>query len=84
MIEWSSLLIFGEYTPFFFSIIAIAYIMTIGGLLKGLYAGVFTNLIIIILTYGINSYFNYNLDLLSLIILEILLATLWILSLSKT
>jgi len=84
MIEWSSLLIFGEYTPLFFSIIALAYIMTVGGILKGLYAGLFSNLMIIMFTYGINTYFNYNLDLLSLVILEIVLATLWILSLSKT
>jgi hypothetical protein len=84
LIEWNNLLIFGNFTPLFFSLIAIAYIMNVGGILKGLFSGIFVNLLIIILTYFVNSYWGYQLDLVSLVVLEILLAVSWILSLSKT
>ena len=83
-LDWNAMLIFGEFTPLFFSLVALAYVMTIGGILKGLYAGSLVNLLIIILTYWLNSYFHTSLDLTSLVALEILLATVWILSLGKT
>ena len=83
LIDWNSLLIFGNFTPLFFSIIAIAYIMNVGGILKGLFSGIFINLIIVIITYFVNYYWGYQLDLLSLVVLEILLAVSWLLSLSK-
>jgi hypothetical protein len=84
LIDWNSLLIFGNFTPLFFSLIATAYIMNVGGILKGLFSSIFVNLLIIILTYSINYYWGYQLDLLSLVVYEILLAVAWVLSLSKT
>jgi hypothetical protein len=83
-LDWSATLIFGEFTPLFFSLIALAYVMTVGGILKGLYAGSLINLLIIILTYWLNSYFHTSLDLVSLVALEIFLAVIWLLSLGKT
>jgi hypothetical protein len=84
LIDWSNLLIFGNFTPLFFSIIATVYIMNVGGVLKGLFSGILVNLMIIAVTYFINSYWGYQLDLLSLVVLEIFLAVTWVLSLSKT
>jgi len=83
LLDWSAMLIFWEFTPLFFSLVAIAYIMTVGGILKGLYAGLLTNLLIIILTYWLNTAFNLSLDLMSLVVVEIVLAVAWVLSLSK-
>jgi len=84
MINLTPILIFGEYTPLFFSIIGITYIMTVGGLLKDLFAGSLINLLIIILTHAINVTFGMSLNLISLVLLEILLGVAWILSLIKT
>jgi hypothetical protein len=83
-LDWNAMLIFGDFTPLFFSLIALAYVMTVGGILKGLYAGSLINLLIIVLTYWLNSYFHTSLDLISLVVLEIFLAVVWILSLGKT
>jgi len=84
LINWNSVLIFGNFTPLFFSIIATAYIMNVGGILKGLFSSIFVNLFIIILTHFINTYWGYQLDLLSLVVYEVFLAITWVLSLSKT
>lgn len=83
-VDFKGVLIFGEMTPFFISLVALLYMVSKGGVLKGLYGSLGFNLIIIIITYWLNSTYNLNLDLFTLVLMELFLIIIWVFSLLKT
>lgn len=70
--NFSFLLIFGNLTPLFFAIVAFAYLITTGGIVKAVLAQNIVNIMIIILSLYINNTFSYQLDIQTLIIFEFL------------
>lgn len=81
--EVSQIFIFGDFTLLFTSIIAFCYMMMSGGFLKGLYGGMFFNLLMIMLGYWLNTAYDFTQNLLVLVIFEMLMVILWVMSIRK-
>lgn len=82
-LDFKDMLIFGPYTPMFISVAAFVYMLAHGGTLKGLYGGLFFNLLVILVSHWLNITYNLNFDLLVLVIFEICLAIVWVMSITK-
>lgn len=79
----NNVLIFGPYTSFFISLIATLYLLSMGGTAKGIYGGLFFNLLVIAFSYYLNTAYSLNLDLLLPVIFEICLVIMWVMLVAK-